>query len=61
MLFIQLFISFTIISIIYLLLLQYTKFFTYRAYLVKASLNLHFMVKYNSLYSMFFAVFSVYI
>lgn len=38
----QLFISFTIISIIYLLVLQYTKFFSYPTYLAKISLNLNF-------------------
>ena len=38
----QLFISFTIVSIIYLLLLQYTKFFSCPPYLAKISLNLHF-------------------
>lgn len=42
MLAIQLFIIFTIVSIIYLVLLQYTKFFNYPPYLVKMSLNLHF-------------------
>lgn len=42
MLTIQLFFAFTAVSIIYLILLYYTKFFSFSPYLARVSLNLHF-------------------
>ncbi len=59
MLAVQLYIIFTTIAIIYLLLLQYTKFFSFPAYLLKVSLNLNFY--FTLLYIIYFSVFLVFL